>query len=338
MIKYSVLDLATVVQGDQPSDTFKKSADLAREVEQLGYTRFWLAEHHNVANVASSATAVLIGHIAGVTNRIRVGSGGIMLPNHAPLIVAEQFGTLSSLYPGRIDLGVGRAPGTDLLTMLAIRGENFRVEPDFPGDIRRLQLFFSAENSTSPVRAIPGEGLDLPIWVLGSSPESALLAAEMGLPYAFASHFAPRYLKTATPLYRQHFKPSAQLREPYALACVNVIAADSDAEAHRLFTSLQQLFLGIVSGNYKPLQPPLDDMNEVWSNSEKLSAQQMLTYSFVGSPKTLQSSLSSFLQEAGVNEIMATSPIFAHDARLNSYRLFAETIQAINRSVKGSKI
>lgn len=336
--KYSVLDLATVVQGDHPTDTFQKSADLARHVEQLGYTRYWLAEHHNMPNVASSATAVLIGHIAGVTNRIRVGSGGIMLPNHAPLIVAEQFGTLSSLYPGRIDLGLGRAPGTDQLTALAIRGENFRVEQDFPGDIRRLQRFFSADNSTSQVRAIPGEGQDIPIWILGSSPESAFVAAEMGLPYAFASHFAPTHFKTAIALYRQHFKPSPQLREPYVLACVNVVAADTDTEARRVFTSLQHLFLGIVTGNRKPLQPPVDDMDEIWDYSEKLAAERMLTYSFVGGPETLQSSLSAFLQETGVNEIMATSHIFEHEARLKSYRLFAEAINALNVPAKESML
>jgi len=328
-VKYSVLDLATVVQGDQPAHTFKKSLDLARHVEQLGHTRFWLAEHHNMPNVASSATAVLIGHIAGGTSTIRIGSGGIMLPNHAPLIVAEQFGTLASLYPHRIDLGLGRAPGTDQVTALAIRGENFRVEQDFPGDIKRLQRFFSADNSGSQVRAIPGEGLDIPIWILGSSPESAFVAAEMGLPYAFASHFAPTHFKTAIALYREHFKPSRHLSEPYILACVNVVAANTDEEASRLFTSLQQLFLGIVSGDRKPLQPPVDDMDDIWEYHEKVAAERMLTYSFVGGPKKLRSNISQFVQETGVNEIMATSHIFDHQARLTSYKIFAETVKSI---------
>ncbi|MDT3401351.1 LLM class flavin-dependent oxidoreductase [Mucilaginibacter terrae] len=329
-IKYSVLDLATVIQGDQPADTFKKSLDLARHVEHLGYERFWLAEHHNMPNVASSATAVLIGHIAGGTRILRVGSGGVMLPNHAPLIVAEQFGTLESLYPGRIDLGLGRAPGTDQLTAFAIRGENFRVEQDFPGDIRRLQQFFSSENSTSKVRAIPGEGLDIPLWILGSSPESAFVAAELGLPYAFASHFAPAHFMSAIALYREHFKPSGRLKEPYVLACVNVIAAASDQEADRLFTSLQQFFLGIVSDKRKPLQPPVDSMDGLWKYHERVATERMLAYSFVGSPEKLRSELSAFLQQSQVNEVMATSHVFDHQARLDSYRIFAETVKSLN--------
>ncbi|MCC8407839.1 LLM class flavin-dependent oxidoreductase [Mucilaginibacter sp. UR6-1] len=329
-VKYSVLDLATVVQGDKPADTFVKSVALARHVEAAGYNRYWLAEHHNMISVASSATPVLIGHIAGNTSTIRVGSGGIMLPNHAPLIVAEQFGTLASLYPDRIDLGLGRAPGTDQLTALAIRGENFRIEQNFPDDIKRLQQFFSADNSNSQVRAIPGEGLDIPIWVLGSSPESAVVAAEMGLPYAFASHFAPTHFMTAIALYRERFKPSAVLNKPYVLACVNVVAAETDAEAVKLATSLQQLFLGIVTGRRKLLQPPVDDMDDIWEYYEKDAAERMLAYSFIGSREKISAELSDFLNDTGVDEVMATSHIFDQQAKLNSYSIFADVVNTLN--------
>ncbi|MBE9585842.1 LLM class flavin-dependent oxidoreductase [Mucilaginibacter sp. JRF] len=332
-IKYSVLDLATVVKGDKPQQTFVKSLDLARYAEAIGYTRFWLAEHHNMENVASSATSVLIGHIAGGTSTIRVGSGGIMLPNHAPLVIAEQFGTLESLYPGRIDLGLGRAPGTDQLTALAIRGENFHLEHNFPDDIKRLQMFFSEDNWNSQVRAIPGEGLDIPIWILGSSPESAYVAAEMGLPYAFASHFAPTHFMTAIKYYREHFKPSKYLSEPYVLACVNVVAAETDVEATKLSTSLQQLFLGIVTGRRKLLQPPVDSMDGIWEYYQQEAAERMLTYSFIGSADKIKNELSNFLDNTGVNEVMATSHIFDHEARLNSYRMFADVVKELNENV-----
>ncbi|WP_238395271.1 LLM class flavin-dependent oxidoreductase [Mucilaginibacter sp. 14171R-50] len=247
-IKYSVLDLATVVAGSTPADSFKKSMEVAQLAEKVGYTRYWFAEHHNMMNVASSATAILIGHIAGGTSKIRVGSGGIMLPNHSPLIVAEQFGTLASLYPGRIDLGLGRAPGTDQTTALAIRGENFNAAHNFPRDIVKLQTYFSADNVNSKVRAIPGEGLDIPIWVLGSSTDSARVAAAMGLPYAFASHFAPTYFLEAIKIYRDNFKPSQHLQKPYVMACVNVVAADTDGEAEYLATSVKQFFYGGGNG------------------------------------------------------------------------------------------
>ncbi|RZL19149.1 MAG: LLM class flavin-dependent oxidoreductase, partial [Pedobacter sp.] len=224
---YSVLDLATVIEGKTPADTFRHSLDLAQHVEDWGFNRYWLAEHHNMISVASSATSVVIGHIAGGTKKIRVGSGGIMLPNHSPLVIAEQFGTLESLFPGRIDLGLGRAPGTDQVTAMAIRGERFNGANDFPKDVLKLKQYFSADNAKSSVRAIPGEGLDIPIWILGSSTDSAHLAAALGLPYAFASHFAPAQFLTAIDIYRKEFKPSAQLAEPYVLACVNVVAADT---------------------------------------------------------------------------------------------------------------
>jgi len=328
-ILYSALDLATVVEGKTPADSFHNSLELAQKAERLGYTRYWFAEHHNMAGVASSATAVLIGYIAGVTSRIRVGSGGIMLPNHSPLIVAEQFGTLASLYPGRIDLGLGRAPGTDQLTAMAIRGQNFGAEHNFPQDIQQLQQFFSAENSTSNVRAIPGEGLHIPIWVLGSSTDSARVAAAMGLPYAFASHFAPAYFLEAIRLYRQNFQPSAQLKTPYVMACVNVVAADTDAEANKLSTSVKQLFLGIVTGKRKKLQPPVDDMDDVWNEAAEAAVMQMLAYSFIGGPEKIKKNLQLFAEQTQVNEIMATSHIYDHQAKLHSYKLFSEAMQKI---------
>ncbi|PTT01745.1 LLM class flavin-dependent oxidoreductase [Pedobacter sp. HMWF019] len=325
-IPFSVLDLATVIEGKTPADTFKKSLDLARHAESWGYHRYWLAEHHNMISVASSATSVVIGHIAGGTTSIRVGSGGIMLPNHSPLIIAEQFGTLESLYPGRIDLGLGRAPGTDQLTAMAIRGERFNAANSFPQDVLKLQAYFSAENSTSSVRAIPGEGLDIPIWILGSSTDSARLAAALGLPYAFASHFAPAQFLTAINIYRQNFKPSEHLKEPYVLACVNVIAADTDAEANKLATSLYQLFRGIVTGKRRLLQPPVESMDDIWTAYEEEQASQMLACTFTGSKETITNDLQQFLDQTQVDEIMATAHIFDHQARLRSYGLLAEAM------------
>lgn len=328
-IAWSVLDLATVLEGSTAADSFHNSLLLAKDAEQLGYTRYWFAEHHNMPGVASSATAVLIGYIAGGTNSIRVGSGGIMLPNHSPLIVAEQFGTLASLYPARIDLGLGRAPGTDQLTALAIRGQNFGAVHNFPKDIQQLQNYFSAGNSNANVRAIPGEGLDIPIWILGSSTDSALVAAEMGLPYAFASHFAPAQFLTAIALYRQNFKPSSALKEPYVMACVNVVAADTDEEAERLATSVQQLFLGVVSGRRRLLQPPTDDTDSIWTSPEAPLMKQMLAYSLIGSPKKIKNDMQLFLEQTQVNEVMATSHIYDQEARRSSYKLFAGVMQEL---------
>jgi luciferase family oxidoreductase group 1 len=325
--KYSVLDLASVIQGHTPADSFHNSLDLAKKAEEFGYTRYWFAEHHNMANVASSATAILIGHIAGGTKTMRVGSGGIMLPNHAPLIVAEQFGTLASLYPGRIDLGLGRAPGTDQLTAHAIRGENFKAVHNFPRDIQKLQQFFSAENSHSNLRAIPGEGLDIPIWILGSSTDSAMVAAALGLPYAFASHFAPTYFLDAIRLYREHFKPSAALSKPYVISCVNVVAADTDAEAERLATSVKQFFMGVVTGRRQLLPPPVDNMADVWNMHEEAAVNQMLAYSFIGGPEKIKKEMESFLAKTGVDEVMATSHIYDHQARIHSYEIFAEIMK-----------
>jgi len=326
-IPFSVLDLATVIQGKTPADTFENSVALAQHAEKLGYTRYWFAEHHNMVSVASSATSVLIGHIAGQTKTIRVGSGGIMLPNHSPLIVAEQFGTLATLYPNRIDLGLGRAPGTDQLTAMEIRGERFSAPHSFPQDVLKLQKYLSSDNSLSKVRAIPGEGTEVPIWILGSSTESAHLAASYGLPYAFASHFAPTYFLEAIKIYRQNFRPSATLQEPYVMSCVNVVAADTDAEADRLATSLKQLFMGIVTGQRKLLQPPIDNMDDVWNDMEEEAVNQMLAVAFIGGPEKLTAQMESFRAQTQIDEIMVTSHIYDHQARLYSYELFAEIVK-----------
>ncbi len=327
---YSVLDLATVIEGKTPADAFVNSLSLARKVEAFGYSRFWLAEHHNMVSVASSATSVLIGYIAGGTSTLRVGSGGIMLPNHSPLIVAEQFGTLASLYPGRIDLGLGRAPGTDQVTARAIRGDNFNSVHNFPADIKKLQTFFSTDNSESTVRAIPGEGLDIPIWVLGSSTDSAMVAAAMGLPYAFASHFAPAYFLEAIQLYRENFRPSVYLDKPYVMACVNVVAGETDTEADQLVTSLYQLFIGVITGKRKLLQPPVNSMDSIWSMQEEYAVNQMLAYSFIGGPEKIKKKIESFLAKTGVDEIMATSHIFDHNARIRSYEILSNVLKEIN--------
>jgi luciferase family oxidoreductase group 1 len=326
-IPYSVLDLATVAEGRAIADTYHKSLENARQAEALGYTRYWFAEHHNMISVASSATSVLIGYIAGNTDTIRVGSGGIMLPNHSPLVVAEQFGTLETLYPGRIDLGLGRAPGTDQVTAMAIRGQNMNAAFHFPKDVETLQRYFSDDNWDAMVRAVPGEGLDIPIWILGSSTDSARLAAAKGLPYAFASHFAPAYFKEAIEIYRDNFKPSAQLAAPYVMACVNVVAADTDEQAEYLATSVKQMFMGVITGKRRLLQPPVESMPDIWSVFEEGAVMEMLAYSFIGSQEKINAKLSAFVQDTGINEIMATSHIYDHQARLKSFRLFAGALK-----------
>lgn len=322
-ISYSILDLATVRAGETPTETFPKSLALAQQSERLGYKRYWFAEHHNMISVASSATSILIGYVAGGTQTIRVGSGGIMLPNHAPLIIAEQFGTLASLYPNRIDLGLGRAPGTDQVTAMAIRGENVHAVHHFPRDIEKLQLLFSTDNQYSNVRAVPGEGLEIPIWVLGSSMDSARLAAEKGLPYAFASHFAPTYFAQAATYYKQNFKPSKYLDKPYFMACVNVVAANSDDEAEYLATSVKQMFLSVITGKRSLLQPPVDHINQVWDEFEQQGVESMLEYSFIGTPETIKNKLEDFVSKFDINELMATSHIYDHEAGLKSNELFA---------------
>jgi luciferase family oxidoreductase group 1 len=328
-IPFSVLDLATVTEGATLKETFAKSLELAQHVEKLGYNRYWLSEHHNMISVASSATSILIGYIAGGTSTMRVGSGGIMLPNHSPLAVAEQFGTLESIFPGRIDLGLGRAPGTDQLTAMELRGGRYQTAEDFPQNILKLQTYFSKENSNSKVRAIPGEGQNIPIWILGSSTDSAQLAGFLGLPYAFASHFAPAQFFTAIDLYRKTFRPSEALEKPYIMPCVNVIAADTDEEANRLATSLYQMFIGIITGKRTRLQSPVDNMKNLWTEYEEDAAKQMLQLSFIGSPGTIKTKMKDFSEQTGMNEIMVISNIFDQKAKLHSYKLFADVMKEI---------
>jgi luciferase family oxidoreductase group 1 len=328
-IPFSVLDLATVTEGATLRETFAKSLELAQHAEKLGYNRYWFSEHHNMISVASSATSVLIGYIAGGTTSMRVGSGGIMLPNHSPLAVAEQFGTLEAIYPGRIDLGLGRAPGTDQLTVIELRGSRSATAEDFPQNILKLQTYFSKENNNSKVRAIPGEGQNIPMWILGSSTDSARLAGILGLPYAFASHFAPAQFFAAIDLYRQTFRPSAVLDNPYFMPCVNVIAADTDEEANRLATSLYQMFIGIITGKRKHLQPPVENMKDLWTEYEEEAAKQMLKLSFIGSPETIKTKMKDFSELTGMDEIMVISNIFDQKAKLHSYRLFSDAMKEI---------
>lgn len=317
----SILDLAWVTEGHTPADAFAGSTALARHAEQLGYNRYWLAEHHNMEGVASTATAVLIGHIANATATMRIGSGGIMLPNHAPLVVAEQFGTLATLFPGRIDLGLGRAPGTDQLTAQALRRDQ-RAVMDFEGNIREIQKYLSPKNRNSPVRAIPGEGLDIPIWILGSSTDSAYLAAAMGLPYAFASHFAPAQLVQAVGIYRQNFRPSAQLDKPCVMPCVNVIAAATDREADYLATSFKLLFLGILTGRRQKMQPPVNPEGFM-DPLEEAALQQMTKYSFIGGPAKVREELEAFIRLTGADELMVSTPVYHQEARLKSYEFLS---------------
>ncbi|MDN3607626.1 LLM class flavin-dependent oxidoreductase [Kaistella yonginensis] len=326
----SVLDLAPVKQNKTIQDTFNDSLDLARAAEKLGYKRFWLAEHHNMASIASSATSVLIGFIANGTQKIRVGSGGIMLPNHSSLVIAEQFGTLESLFPGRIDLGVGRAPGTDGLTAKALGRNPMNINQHFPQQIQELQQYFSVENSGSLVRAIPGEGCDIPIYILGSSTDSAWLAAELGLPYAFAGHFAPQMMETAFEIYHQNYKPSAEFPEPYTIACVNGIAANTDDEAKKRATTLYQAFVNLIRNDRKPYAPPLNNMDEIWNQMEKTHVTQMLKYSFIGGKETVKNQISEFQKRFQVDELMITSHIYEHQARLQSYEIIREAADDLN--------
>ncbi len=327
-IPYSVLELASVASGDTPADTFKNSLDLAQKAENMGYKRFWLAEHHNMISIASSATSVLIAHIAGGTKKIRVGSGGIMLPNHSPLIVAEQFGTLGSLFPDRIDLGVGRAPGTDQVTARAIRSDRMQAVYQFPEEINQIQQYFS-DNRGAKVRATVAEGVDVPIYILGSSTDSAHLAARKGLPYAFASHFAPALLFEALNIYHNEFQPSEHLKEPYTIACINVIAAETDREAERISTTLIRMMLGVMTNNIDYMQEPVDmntELRNLWENS---AFQRMLKYAFVGSKETVQQKTEDFIKQTGVNEVMVASHIYHHEDRVNSYRIFSEIMRGL---------
>jgi luciferase family oxidoreductase group 1 len=323
MIPISVLDTTPVIQGGDTTQAFRNTLDLARHAEGWGYKRYWLAEHHNMPGIASAATSVVIGHVAGGTSTIRVGSGGVMLPNHAPLVIAEQFGTLASIYPGRIDLGLGRAPGTDMRTAQALR-RNMSGGDTFPQDVLELQSYFRPAEPGQLVRAVPGAGLEVPIWLLGSSLFSAELAAYLGLPFAFASHFAPDSMMEALHLYRTRFRPSAQLDKPYAVLGLNICAADTDEEAARLFTSLQQQWTLLRRGSPAPLPPPVDTMDGRWSEMEKAGLGHALARAIVGSPETVAKALTAFIAETGADEIMMTSQIFDHAARVHSFEIVAD--------------
>jgi luciferase family oxidoreductase group 1 len=319
----SILDLVPVQVGSTPGAALRNSLDLARHAEALGYTRYWVAEHHNMTGIASAATSVVIGFLAEGTSTIRVGSGGIMLPNHSPLVIAEQFGTLAALYPGRIDLGLGRAPGTDQVTVRALRRDP-RAAETFPDDVQELQALFAPARPGQAVQAVPGAGLEVPLWILGSSLYGAQLAAALGLPYAFASHFAPEALEEALALYRRLYKPTQPLAKPHAMVGVNIIAADTDEEARRLFTSHQQSFANLRRGRPGPQQPPIDDIDTYWSPAEKVMAESMLACSIVGSPETIRHGLERFVAYTGADELMVVSAIFDADARKRSYSILAD--------------
>lgn len=324
MVPLSILDLAPITRGSDAGQALRHSRDLAQHAERWGYRRFWMAEHHNMPGVASAATAVSLGFVAEGTSSIRVGAGGIMLPNHAPLVVAEQFGTLAALYPDRIDLGLGRAPGTDPLTMRALRRHLQPSGDAFPEHVVELMGYFEREQPGQAIRAVPGAGLQVPIWLLGSSLYSAQLAATLGLPFAFAAHFAPDLLMQALAVYRERFRPSAALAAPYAMACTNVYAADTQAEAERAFTSLEQAFLGIRTGRPAPLPPPLDpaERERVMAGA-KDALGELFRYAIVGSPETVRRGIENFVAETGIDELMITAMIFDHTTRLRSFEIVA---------------
>jgi luciferase family oxidoreductase group 1 len=325
MVPISVLDLAPINEGSNAAQALQRSLDLAQHAEKWGYRRYWVAEHHNMPGIASAATAVVIAHIAGGTKTIRVGSGGIMLPNHAPLVIAEQFGTLESLFPGRIDLGLGRAPGTDPLTARALRRGKGDTSDTFPQDVMELQSYFRPAVPGQAVRAVPGAGLSVPVWLLGSSLFSAQLAAALGLPFAFASHFAPDLLEQALDLYRTMFRPSEFHEKPHAMAAVAVFAADTDAAAAYLFTSLQQSFVNLRRGTPGPLPPPVDSMEGLWNPTEKAGVEAAFREAIVGSPQRVKSGIGAFVRRTGIDELMVTAAIFDHDARLRSFEIAAGT-------------
>ena len=323
-VPLSVLDLAPVPQGTDPAQAFKSSLELAQHAEKWGYQRYWMAEHHNMTGIASAATSVLLGYIAGGTKTIRVGSGGVMLPNHSPLVIAEQFGTLATLYPNRVDLGLGRAPGTDQRTMIALRRHLSGEVDNFPKDVQELQLYFGEVQPHQAVQAVPGQGLHVPIWLLGSSLYSAQLAAALGLPFAFASHFAPDMLYQALAIYRSKFQPSGQLEKPYAMVCLNAIGADTDEEARRMFTSNQQQFINLRRGMPGKLPAPVDNIESLWSASERFGVDNALRMSVVGNKDTLRQGLQSILRETEADELMINGQIFDQQARLRSFELAME--------------
>lgn len=327
----SVLDLAPIPQYATARDAFHYSQALAQHVDKLGYLRYWLAEHHNIPGIASAATAVLIGHIAGSTQTIRVGSGGVMLPNHAPLVIAEQFGTLESLYPGRIDLGLGRAPGSDQRTLQALRRHTAGDVDSFPQDVLELQRYFSDTPPDHGIQAVPGQGLHVPMWLLGSSLYSAQLAAQLGLPFAFAAHFAPDMLVQAIERYRQQYQPSVRWPAPYAMVCINVIAADTDAQARYLYTSTQQQVLQLVRGNITRLLPPVDDINAISTAIERSGMNRILRLSVVGDPHTVTAGLQALLRETHADELMISGQVFDQSARQYSYSLIADLQPQLRR-------
>jgi luciferase family oxidoreductase group 1 len=324
MIPFSILDLSPIPKGASAAEALRNTLELAQRAEGLGYKRYWLAEHHNMPGIACAATAVVIGHVAGGTKTIRVGSGGVMLPNHSPLVVAEQFGTLASLHPGRIDLGLGRAPGTDMLTARALRRDMEDSAEQFPQDVQELQHYFAAAEPGQAIRAVPGTGLNVPIWLLGSSTFSAQLAALLGLPFAFASHFAPDLMRPALDIYRSRFKPSRQLDRPYAMLGANVLAADTDAQARRQFSSQQQSFINLRRGTPGQVPPPIDDIEAYWSPAEKAMVERSLAVSFVGSADTVERGLAAFIDSLKPDELMITAHIYDQVARLRSIELIAQ--------------
>lgn len=333
MVPFSVLDLAPIRQGGDAAQALRDSRDLAQQAERLGYRRFWLAEHHNMPGIASAATSVVIAHVAAGTSTIRVGSGGVMLPNHAPLVIAEQFGTLAALFPGRIDLGLGRAPGTDQLTAQALRrGRNESVDT-FPEDVVELQAYFrppeKAASSRSVVTAVPGAGMEVPIWLLGSSLFSAQVAAALGLPFAFASHFAPDLLHDALAIYRQEYRPSREWPRPHAMACIGVYAAETDDEARRLFTSLQQSFVALRRGRPTPLPAPVDTMDGRWSAPERAMVEHAFREAVVGARETVRRGIEAFLKRTGVDELMVNTAMFDHAACVRSFEILAEVRDAL---------
>lgn len=333
MIPFSLLDLSPIAEGSDAAQAMHNTLSLAQHAERLGFRRFWLAEHHNMPGIASAATAVLIGYVAQGTSTIRVGSGGIMLPNHSPLVVAEQFGTLASLYPGRIDLGLGRAPGSDQATARALRRHLDHDTADaFPQDVEELRAYFDDVRVGQRVRAVPGAGLKVPLWLLGSSLFSAQLSAAMGLPFAFASHFAPGFMRQAVDLYRRTFRPSEQLDRPHVMLGLNVFAADTDAEAQRLFSSLQQQFLALVRGRPGQLKPPVDDMERLWDASEADHIRRSLACSVVGNPDVVRAGIQRFVDDLRPDELMLTGQIFDHAARLRSFEIAAQAMQALQPS------
>jgi luciferase family oxidoreductase group 1 len=331
-VAYSLLELAIVSKGRSLPETFQNMLSLAQKAEASGYKRFWLAEHHNTVSVGSSSPPVLISHVAAGTNTIRVGSGGIMLPNHSPLVVAEQFGTLGSLYPDRIDLGLGRAAGTDQVTAAAIRSDFLQAAHSFPKEIEKIQRYFSLANSAAAVRATVAEGVAVPLYILGSSTDSAHLAAEKGLPYAFASHFATAQLFDALEIYRREFKPSDVLDAPYTMTGINIIVADTDEDAEKMFTSLLRMFIGLVTGNRDYMQVPTDMTEELQRANQHPALRQMLKFSFVGSKETVKRQVEDFLQQTSVDELIAVTALYHHEDRLRSVALFSEIMQELNAS------